>query len=121
MNINPDLALKVISVALSLGAIIYAWFATRNKDVDDRFDSIDERFHTGSKRMDAHDLDILALQKTVASQPDKDDFHQLQLMMVEMGGDMKAMLQSMDSLGNGQKRLERTVGSHENFLRGDKT
>ena len=117
MNIDLDLAFKVIGVGFPLIGAIYTWIATRKKDVTQGFKDINERLNTGSKRMDQHDLDIQALAQTVAALPGKDDVHDLKLTLSDLGGDMKAMLVQTKSIIEGQQSLARTVRGHEEYLR----
>ncbi|PHQ70320.1 MAG: hypothetical protein COB93_05755 [Sneathiella sp.] len=69
--------------------------------------------------MDEQDLKILTLQSTVNNMPGKDEMHQLQLMMTEMAGDMKAVREGMRGLRDGQARQESILGRHEDHLRGE--
>ena len=54
MALDLDTGLKLASFLLSVGAIIFAFISNRRKDTD-------ERFKDGSKRMDRHDMRIVAL------------------------------------------------------------
>ncbi|WP_282094330.1 DUF2730 family protein [Epibacterium ulvae] len=110
MSLDADLIYKLASLALSLIAMVYAWFATRRKDLD-------KRLHDGSKRMDQHDLDIQSLKQSLESLPARQEFHELQILMTELGGDMKAILEQLKSVGDSQRRMEKTVGAHETYLR----
>lgn len=108
LEFDPKVTLSLI---LSVGTLIFAWYRTRRQDVD-------ERFAIGSKRMDEHDLAISELRQAVASMPEKDDMHKLEMMLAEMGGDMKAMRATMRSLAESQGRFEKIVTRHEDHLRG---
>lgn len=112
MNIDLDLLLKVGGFLLSVGAIGFTLYATRRKDVD-------VRFKAGAKRMDAQDVKILTLETAVKNLPGKDEMHQLQLMMTEMAGDMKAVREGMRGLRDGQARQENILSRHEDHLRGE--
>ncbi|AZV77902.1 DUF2730 family protein [Parasedimentitalea marina] len=105
-----DTSIKFTNLAMAVAAIIYTWFATRRKDVD-------KRFHTGSKRMDEHDLKIQKLEQEVRTLPSKNEFHDLNIGIERMNGNVKAILTQMESLSASQDRVERTVGAHEKFLR----
>ena len=119
MNIDVDLLLKAGGFLLSVGAIVFTLFANRRKDLDVQFEAANERFKAGSDRMDEQDLKILTLQSTVNNMPGKDEMHQLQLMMTEMAGDMKAVREGMRGLRDGQARQESILGRHEDHLRGE--
>lgn len=117
MILDPDLALKVLGIAIPLGTVIYTWFATRRKDVDSDFKAVAARLSTGSKRMDALELRAQATELALGNMPNKDDMHSLQLMLSEMGGDMKAMRATMRSVAESQGRLEIVTTRHEDYMR----
>lgn len=110
-----------LGLLLSIVSIIFAWFRTRRKAVDDRFDKlmdgVDRRFHDGSKRMDELASRLQATEQTVASMPGKDDMHRVEMMLVEMGGDMKAVRAFQKSTADSVNRIEGIVGRHEDYLR----
>jgi len=101
--------MKVATFALSICAMVVAVFRTRRQHIDDAF-------KTGSKRMDAHDLRIQALEQSVKDMPDKDDMHQLELTLKEIGGDMKAVRATMRGMSESMTRTEHIVGRHEDHL-----
>lgn len=103
--------LAILSTLASLGAVVFAWFAGRRKDVD-------RRLQEGSKRMDRHDLRLQALEQDVKAMPGKDDMHRLELHLSEMAGDMKAMSSTLVAMAESQARTERIVSRHEDHLRG---
>lgn len=109
MNFDFDTALKLASFAISVGAMVYAFFVNRRKDVD-------ERFRDGSKRMDRHDGRIATLEQTVQAMPEKEDLHQLQLKLAEMNGSLLRMTAVMDGNAQIMGRLETIVSRHEDHL-----
>lgn len=109
MSFDPDLLLKLASFALSVGAMVYAFFVNRRKDVD-------ERFKEGSKRMDRHEVRIAALETNVHSMPGKDDMHGLQLQLVEIKGALNTMGATMEGNQKIMGRLESIVSRHEDHL-----
>ncbi len=110
MALDLDTWLKLANFALALAAIIFTWFATRRKDLD-------KRLYDGSKRMDAHDLKIQKLEQQIEDLPTKGEFHDLNIGIERMNGNVKAILTQMDALAASQGRMERTLGGHEKFLR----
>ena len=116
MILDPDLALKFLGLIMSLGAVIYTWFATRRKDVDSDFKAVAARLDAGSKRMDQHDLEIQALIQTVSSLPDKEDMHRLELTMSAINGEIKAIGAHMGAQRDVMRRLETVVTRHEDHL-----
>jgi len=107
-----DLWLKIISSVFSIGALVVAWIATRRK-------AINERLDTGSKRMDAHDLEIAALQAQVKSMPGKDDLHRVELSLSTIGGDIKALTAGVEANGETMSRFIRVVERQEQHLLGN--
>lgn len=106
-----------LSLIVSLTAMMFAWFRTRRKDLDGKFDRIDERLTGGSRRMNTYDLRLQALEQTVDSMPGKDHLHRLEVALTEIGGDLKAMTASMNSVAESQRRTEAVVMAHEDHLR----
>lgn len=100
----------LLSFVLSVGAVIYTFFATRRKDVE-------RRFHEGSKRMDRHDLRLQALEQDVTALPGKDDLHRVEMSLGEIAGDMKAISATMAAMSQSIQRTEKIVGRHEDHLR----
>jgi hypothetical protein len=98
-----------LSLLASVATVVFAWWRTRRH-------AVDERFKSGAKRMDQHDLDIAALQQSLAALPGKDDMHRLQLMLSEMAGDMKATRATMRAMNESLTRQERITGRHEKHL-----
>jgi len=107
---DVDTLIKIASFLMSVGAIFYAWFATRRKDVD-------KRLKEGSDKMDGHELRIQALEQVTSQLPDKDQHHELRLTLAEMAGDMKAMRATMRGMSESMTRTESIVGRHEDHLR----
>ncbi|ALF02119.1 DUF2730 family protein [Salipiger abyssi] len=102
----------LLGFVISVAAMLYTFFANRRKDVE-------RRFHEGSKRMDRHDLRLQALEQDVKGMPGKEDLHRLELALVEMSGDMRAMTATMDGLAKSVTRTETAVTRHERHLSGE--
>ncbi|WP_044008396.1 DUF2730 family protein [Leisingera methylohalidivorans] len=96
--------------AAALGCVIYTWFATRRSNVD-------ARFKAGSDRMNALESRIQSTEQTLSTMPEKDDIHSLQLLLSDMGGELKAMRASMRGIAESQTRLEHISSRHEDYLR----
>lgn len=109
MTFDLNTILKLASFALSIGAIIYAFFANRQKDTD-------ARFKEGSKRMDRHEARIAAVEQTIQSMPGKDDMHTLQIELVKMAGSLNEMRAVMEGNSKIMARLEIIVSRHEDHL-----
>lgn len=101
--------IRVIGFVLSIGAIVFTFFRTRREDVD-------ERFKTGSERMDRHEARISKMEQTVQSLPDKDDVHAMQLEMVKQTGSLNEIRAVMDGNSKIMARLEAIVSRHEDHL-----
>lgn len=110
MSFDPKLLLDYISFAIGIVAMVYAWFATRRKDVD-------RRFTEGSKRMDRIDARVNILEQEVRSLPNKDDFHQTQITLTEMNGEMKALTVTIAEMSKAVSRTEDILTRHEDYLR----
>lgn len=102
--------IKLLSFLLSVGAIVFTFFATRRKDVDEKFEAI-------TQRQNRHDERLSRTEQTLQSMPGKEDTHKLEMMMVEMAGDMKAMRATMKGMSESLTRTEDIVSRHEDHLR----
>lgn len=109
MALDLDSGLKLASFILSIGAIVYAFFANRKKDTD-------VRFKDGSKRMDEHTIRIAALEQRVDAMPGKDDLHELQLKVAEVAGAMGKIGALLEANGKAMSRLEVTQSRVEDYL-----
>lgn len=112
MNFDPDLALKLAGFAMSIGTMIYVFFATRRHDVD-------EKFKEGSKKFSDLELRVQLLEVAVQSLPQKDDMHALALTLAEINGEMKAMRAVMRAMSDSMTRTESIVMRHDEYLLGE--
>lgn len=106
MSIDFDVFLKIVPILLSIGAIVVAFFGSRRKYVE-------ERFKDGSKRMDRHDLRLVALEERITTLPSKDDVHGIELKMTEVTGTLHALHTIMESNAKAMDRIEAAVIRHE--------
>ncbi|MEP1522087.1 MULTISPECIES: DUF2730 family protein [Ascidiaceihabitans] len=109
MGWDADTWTKVFSLALSVGAMVFAWFATRSKHVDGQFKA-------GSKRMTEIETRVSAVEQQMNAMPSQQDFHRLELTLSEIGGDIKAMRAERGATNEAIARIERVVSRHEDHL-----
>lgn len=109
MTFDLDLGIKLATFAISVTAMIYAFFVNRRKDVD-------RRFADGSDRMDRHEKRISTIEQTVQTMPVKDDMHALQLELVKQTGSLNEMRAVMEGNAKIMARLEAIVSRHEDHL-----
>lgn len=100
----------------AVATMIYTWWKTRDQNTASQFKAVDERFKTGSERMDRHDSRLASIEQTLRGLPVKEDMHKLQLAMSEMKGEMKAMAAAMTGSNSLMERLESVVERHESHL-----
>lgn len=105
-EINPTITMNLI---FSIAVMLFAWFRTRNHNVDDQLKA-------SSDRMDRHSGRIATLEQTITVMPDKDDMHRLQLEMVKMTGSLGQMQAVMEGNAKIMERLETIVSRHEDHL-----
>ena len=113
MHFDVDTLIKLASLILSVGAIIYAFFANRKKDVE-------QQFEHHSHQLKTHESRLSSLEQSIKTMPNKDDVHHLQIMLSDMGGELKAMRATMKGMAESQNRLENIVTRHEDHLRENK-
>lgn len=120
MNVDLAIILDALPLAISISVGIFAFFANRRKDVDNKFDYVNERLMEGSRRMDRIDARVKANETSIEAMPGKDDVHALTLTLAEMGGDLKAQNATLHAMAESLKRTENIVTRHEDHLRGEK-
>lgn len=89
----------IVTLLISLLSAAYAYVSSRRQDMTDL-----------ARRVDA-------VESTVARMPGTEDTHKLEMMMVEMSGDMKAMRATMRGMAESMQRTEAVVSRHEDHLR----
>ncbi|MGR3481651.1 DUF2730 family protein [Salipiger marinus] len=109
MIVDLDLLLKLASFGLSVGAMVFAFFANRQKGND-------ERFKAGADRMDRHELRIQTLEQSVRVLPTLHDMHELQLQLARLNGNMERMDAHLAGQQEIMKRVETVVARHEDHL-----
>jgi len=108
MSFEFDLTIT-LSLVLAIGTILFTWFRTRQGDVD-------ERFKSGTDRMDRHANRLTVLEQKITVLPDKDDMHSLQIEMAKMTGALGQMQAVMEGNAKIMDRLETIVTRHEDHL-----
>ncbi|WP_349538351.1 DUF2730 family protein [Sagittula sp. NFXS13] len=93
-----DLAFKALTLSLSVGALLIAFFRTRGD------------------RMDRHEVRLQRLEQTVQGLPGKEDLHTLQLEAVKQTGALSEMRAVMAGNAKIMERLEIIVTRHEQHL-----
>lgn len=101
---------------LTAGTLIYTWWRTRDRNVDQRFVAVDDRFKLGSDRMDRHEARLNSVEQTLRTLPAKDDLHELQLSIEGLKGELKTMAAVMEGNNKIMGRLENIVARHEDHL-----
>jgi Protein of unknown function (DUF2730) len=102
-----------LSFLLTVVAMIYAWWRTRDQNTDGRFKA-------GSERMDRHEARLNSMEQTMRGLPQKEDMHQLQLSVERMSGKLDTMSAVIDGNNKVMERLEDVVERQENYLLGQK-
>jgi chromosome segregation ATPase len=101
---------------LTVVTIVYTWWRTRDRNVDDKFKAVGERFNQGSERMDRHETRLASIEQTLRGLPAKQDMHELQISITELKGELKTMAAVIDGRNRLMERLENIVERHEDHL-----
>lgn len=104
------------SLVLALAGVIYTWWRTRDRNVEDKFQGVTAQFKAGSDRMTAIETRLSALSQTVSSLPARDDMHGLNLALSDLKGELKAMRAEMAGTAKIMGRVEDVVSRHEQHL-----
>ncbi|MBP0483958.1 DUF2730 family protein [Sagittula salina] len=99
----------VAAFLLSLATGIYAFFATRSKDVDGRIDAVDDRCSRHERRIDR-------LETTVDNLPAKKDLHEIQLGVASLRGDLERIDATLIANRDGVQRLMTVTERLETYL-----
>lgn len=98
-----------LSLVLSVGGLIYAWWRTRDQNTDGRFKA-------GSERMDRLHERVNSIEQTMRGLPQKEDMHQLQLTVEKMNGKLDTMSAVIDGNSKVMVRLENAVDRQDGYL-----
>ncbi|ALF02068.1 MULTISPECIES: DUF2730 family protein [Salipiger] len=99
----------VLGFCIAVASMVFTFFATRSK-------ATDERFKTGSDRMDRHELRLQTLEQTVQGLPGRDDIHGIEIHVERLAGEMTRVAAVMEAQTKLMERLERVVTRHEDHL-----
>ncbi len=118
---TPETLLKfdltvTLTFLLSVLAMVFAWWRTRDRNLDQRFEAVDQRFREGADRMTRHDARLNLMEAAMRELPTRSDLHQLQLGMSEMRGDMRALIAKLEGQSEIMTRVETIVSRHEEHL-----
>jgi hypothetical protein len=104
------------SIVLALAGVIYTWWRTRDRNVEDKFTGVSGQFKAGSDRMALIEARCASLEQTVRSLPAREDMHGLTLALSDMKGELKAMRAEMAGTAAIMGRVEDVVSRHEQHL-----
>ncbi len=105
-----------LSFLLAVITVIFTWWRTRDRNVEDKFAGVGEQFKAGSDRMAAIERRCDVLEQTIRSLPDREDIHNLSLALSDIKGEMKAMRAEMSGTKDIMGRVEDVVSRHEQHL-----
>lgn len=110
LNLEGPLAwIGALVILINFGAMIWNIFSGPAKAAQKKVDGL-----TGE--LSAHDLRIQRLEQTLQAMPSKDNFHELQITMTKMSGEMSVMRAVMEGNSAIMTRLEAVVTRHDEHL-----
>ena len=112
MTLDIDTLVKVLSFALSVGAMIFAFFANRRKDVDQRIEAVETKQSEADRKIDRIEARLETL-------PTHTDVHGLQLEVTRMNGQLQVLAEKLDGNAAIMSRLEVVVNRQEDHLIGN--
>ena len=113
MSLDVDTITKVLSLALSVGAMVFAFFANRRKDVDAKIGALEARQTQADQK-------VLMLEAKLEAVPGKDELHDLKLQITRQTGTLEVMAANMEGNARLMSRVEAIVSRHEEHLLGQK-
>lgn len=109
MTLDLDTLLSFFGPIMSIGTLIYAFFATRQSKND-------ARFKAGSDRMDRHEARLQSLEQTVQGMPDRSALHDLELQITAITGELKVISATIRANQEIMQRQEIVVQRLEEHL-----
>lgn len=96
--------IPVVNLALTVGVGVFAFFATRRKNVDHKL--ID------------HDRRLQRVEDKLTHTPETREVHEILVKIEGMAGDVRVLSESLKGHGEIMRRIESIVGRHEDTLIG---
>ena len=100
----------LLGLIISVITGVWTLISKSTKPFDDRLDAQDTKLDKIEEAAAAHDRRIQSTEERLTHLPNKDEFHKMQLGMVEMQGGMKLLTKSGEA-------TERTVRRIDEYLR----
>lgn len=105
-----------ITTLLNFANILWTLFSGPARKLGQRLGEAEARLSELERRAERHAGQIATLQQTLTAMPGHTDLHQLQLTLVQMGGDLKEMRAVMEGNAKVMARLETVVTRHEDHM-----
>lgn len=115
MTFAFDLTITM-SLILAVITMIFTWIRTRRQDFERSIQSVSDKITVATDRQDRMEGRLARAEQTLTGMPARDDIYQLQLSLVEMKGDLRAMQATMSGSNAIMGRLETIVSRHEEHL-----
>lgn len=98
-----------VALIMSIGAVFIAVMRTRKTEVDDRF-------KTGSDRMDRHEHRIAKIENAVAALPGREELHLMELGLTRVQGQLERIEATMGANRDTMTSLNETIRRVEDYL-----
>ncbi len=105
-----------ITTLLNFANILWTLFSGPSRKLGQRLGEAETRLSELERRAERQAGQITALQQTLTAMPGHTDLHQVQLMLAQMGGDLREMRAVMEGNAKVMKRLETVVTRHEDHM-----
>lgn len=106
MNIDFDLAKFMVTTLVSIGAIIYTWIATKDKDNSQHIKAVEEAL---GKSIATHSSRLDKIETALMHIPTQDELAELQ-------GDMKAVKEAQQSMRTEIETMRKSVDRILDYL-----
>lgn len=109
---TPDylkIALDFTALVIAIGSGVYAFFATRRKDVERKFEE------AASVQRD-HDRRLTELEKDIERLPGTAEVNRIMIAMAELKGSMDTMSAKLDGTNAVVAKIENAVSIHQEHL-----
>ena len=113
MHLSFENWLQMITTGIALLAFLISINSARRRDIDKRLGSIE-------KQVDEADRRLVAVETELKARPAQKDMHDLQIVVTEIGGEIKAVRAAFEGHVKLLERLDVILERQEQFLMGNK-
>lgn len=90
----------------SILSLVFVWWRTRDRNLDTRFDGVEQRFKEVAGRLDRHEHRLASVEHTLRDMPQRKDVYDLHLLLVEMRGQIGQLDERLKPVASIAERMQ---------------